>query len=187
MNAITTIDPADLAGASLTLNLADNTPLPDWIAIGRGLATQKRHIDWLIGDWVQFGRAHFPEQITMALDELAEDPKRLKRIEQTVAAFPPHKRDASLSFDHHAHVADLPVQEALPLLKRAHDENLTPRQVRTEAMLRKLDIGMNLPREDDPEHDHLLALSRAWNRSPHAVRLEFAEMIRESNLGVIDV
>lgn len=181
MNDITTIAPA------LTLNLADNTPLPDWIAIGRGLATQKRHIDWLIGDWVQFGRAHFPEQITMALDELAEDPKRLKRIEQTVAAFPPHKRDASLSFDHHAHVADLPVQEALPLLKRAHDENLTPRQVRTEAMLRKLDIGMNLPREDDPEHDHLLALSRAWNRSPHAVRLEFAEMIRESNLGVIDV
>lgn len=177
----------ELPTTSLALALPDDTPLSEWIAVGRSLATQKQNIDWLIGDWLAFGRRRFPEQIDMALGDLGEDPRRLKRIETTVQAFPPHKRDTSLTFDHHAHVADMPVQEALPLLKRAKDERLTSRQLRVEAMLRKLDIGQNLPRDDDPDHDHLLAMSRAWNRAPMHVREEFADMIAESHLGVIDV
>ena len=93
----------------------------------------------------------FPEQIEMAIAELGEDPRRLKRIETTVAAFPPHKRDGALSFDHHAHVADMPAQEALPLLKAAHQANWTARQLRVEAMLRKCEIGQNLPRYHAPD------------------------------------
>lgn len=171
----------------LALSLPSAMLYPDWIATGRELANIKRNIDWLIGDWLSFGRVHFPEQIEMAIADLGEDPKRIKRIETTVTAFPPSRRDASLSFDHHAHVADMPTQEALPLLKAAHDANWTARQLRVEAMLRKCEIGQNLPRDDDPDHDHLLALSRAWNRAPGNVREEFADMIAESHMGVIDV
>ena len=171
----------------LALSLPSAMLYPDWIATGRALANSKRNIDWLIGDWLSFGRVHFPEQIEMAIADLGEDPKRIKRIETTVTAFPPSRRDASLSFDHHAHVADMPTQEALPLLKAAHDANWTARQLRVEAMLRKCEIGQNLPRDDDPDHDHLLALSRAWNRAPSNVREEFADMIAESHMGVIDV
>lgn len=171
----------------LALSLPSAMLYPDWIATGRALANSKRNIDWLIGDWLSFGRVHFPEQIEMAIADLGEDPKRIKRIETTVTAFPPSRRDASLSFDHHAHVADMPTQEALPLLKAAHDANWTARQMRVEAMLRKCEIGQNLPRDDDPDHDHLLALSRAWNRAPGNVREEFADMIAESHMGVIDV
>lgn len=171
----------------LALSLPSAMLYPDWIATGRALANSKRNIDWLIGDWLSFGRVHFPEQIEMAIADLGEDPKRIKRIETTVTAFPPSRRDASLSFDHHAHVADMPTQEALPLLKAAHDANWTARQLRVEAMLRKCEIGQNLPRDDDPDHDHLLALSRAWNRAPGNVREEFADMIAESHMGVIDV
>lgn len=171
---------------ALSLALAENTPLADWIAIGRGLATSKRHIDWLIGDWVQFGRTHFPEQIELALGEVVDDNQTLRRIEKTVRAFPPHLRDESLSFDHHAHVADMPAQEALPLLKRAHDQNLSARALRLEAMLRKVETGQILPREDDAEDDALLAMVRAWNRAPRSAREDFAEMVRDSHLGVID-
>lgn len=169
------------------LALPDDTPYPHWLSVGRSLACQKRNIDWLIGDWIAFGRTHFPEQIELALADLADDPNRIKRIERTTATFPPHLRQPSLTFDHHAHVADMPVQEALPLLKAAHQANWTARQLRIEAMLRKCEIGQNLPRDDDPDHDHLLALSRAWNRAPRHVREEFADMIAESHLGVIDV
>lgn len=182
--AILSGEMADLT--SLALSLPDDTPYPDWIATGRQLATSKRHIDWLIGDWITFGRQHFPEQIEMALGEITEDPGRLRRIEKTAAAFPPHLRDASLSFDHHAHVADMPVQEALPLLKQAHDEKLPARQLRIRAMLRKVETGQILPREDDAEDDALLACVRAWNRAPRNVREDFAEMIADSDLGVIE-
>ncbi|MES2902906.1 MAG: hypothetical protein V4696_01850 [Pseudomonadota bacterium] len=182
MNALATITPDE----TLALALADDTPFPSWLALGRDLATRKRNIDWLIGDWIHFGREHYPGQIELALGEVTEDPRRLKRIEKTIAAFPPHKRDASLSFDHHAHVADLPTQEALPLLKQAHDEGWDARQTRIRAMLRKVATGQILPREDDAEDDAFMLLVRAWNRAPANVREDFAELVASSHLGVID-
>lgn len=168
------------------LDLAENTPYPQWLGIGRQLANQKRNIDWLIGDWIAFGRKHFPDQIQLALADMADDPARLKRIERTAATFPPHLRQPSLTFDHHAHVVDMPVQEALPLLQRSAREKLTPRQLRIEAMLRKVETGQILPREDDPEDDALLALVRAWNRAPVSVREDFAEMMAECHFGLIE-
>ena len=68
-----------------TLALPDDTPYPHWLSVGRSLASQKRNIDWLIGDWIAFGRTHFPEQIELALADLADDPNRIKRIERTTA------------------------------------------------------------------------------------------------------
>lgn len=180
MNAIATID------AATSLTLPDTTPFDEWLERGRNLAATKRHLDWLLGDWIAYGRSHFPEQIELALEQVSDDPKALKRIEKTANAFPPHLRDASLSFDHHAHLADLPTQEALPLLKRAKEEHLTPRQLRVDAMLRKLETGQILPREDDREYDAMLALCRAWNRAPHSTREDFAEMVAASDFGVIE-
>lgn len=172
---------------AVALDLPDTTPYPQWLALGRSLAARKRNTDWLIGDWINFGRAHYPEQISLALDGLGQDDRTVRRIEKTAKAFPPTVRLASLSFDHHAHVADMPTQEALPLLKQAHDAKWTARQTRVEAMLRKVDIGQILPREDDADDDALMACVRAWNRAPKAVREDFAEMVSESGLGLIEL
>ena len=102
---------------TIALSMPSDTPFTDWLSIGRNLANQKRNIanqkrniDWLIGDWIAFGLKHFPEQINLALEDLADDPQRLKRIERTAQVFPPHLRQPSLTFDHHAYVADMPVQ-----------------------------------------------------------------------------
>lgn len=190
MNAVVTIEhAAQMPGYdpnAVSLALPDDMAYPDWLGLGRSLATQKRHIDWLIGDWITFGREHYPEQIELALEQIDEDPRRLKRIEKTAKAFTPSHRHEDLSFDHHAYVADMPTQEALPLLKKAHTEKLGARQLRILAMLRKVETGQILPREDDPEDDALLACVRAWNRAPHSVREDFAEMIAASDFGVIE-
>jgi len=170
----------------LALTLPAEVDFESWLEVGRDLAARKRSIDWMIGDWLTFGRQHFPEQIELALGDVIGDEFALRRIERTVKAFPPHLRDASLSFDHHAYVADLPAQEALPLLKRARAEKLTARRVRIEAMLRKVQTGQILPREDDVEDDALLAMVRAWNRAPARAREDFADMVAGSHLGLID-
>jgi hypothetical protein len=161
-----------------------------WLAIGRTLAHTRLTIDFALGDWLAQGRDHFaPEQIEMALGEIAADVEQaraLKRVEKVARAFPPAQRHAALTFEHHANLVDLPTQEALPLLVRAGKEHLTAKQVRVEAMLRKVDLGMVLPREDDPEDDAMLALCRAWNRAPIAVREDFAEMVADSGYGIIE-
>ena len=184
MNALTTIEAAP--AQALVLDLPASTTFPDWLAQGRSLALSKKSIDFLIGDWINFGRDHFPEELQEHLPGLFDDPKLAKRAEKTAKAFPPHLRDASLTFEHHAHVADLPTQEALPLLKQAHDENLAARELRIRAMLRKVETGQILPREDDAEDDALMAMVRAWNRAPRHVREEFAELVADSDLGVIE-
>lgn len=171
---------------SIALSLPDTLAYQDWVDLGRDLALKRRSIDWLLGDWITFGREHFAEQIEMALGDVVGDEIALRRIEKTVRAFPPHLRDQTLSFDHHAHVADLPTQEALPLLKMAREERMNARRFRLAAMDFKVDTGRVLPREDDAEDDAMLALVRSWNRAPKSVRTDFAEMVAASHLGLIE-
>lgn len=184
MTALAIIEPeAEASGISL----ARTSSFEDWRKQGEQLATTRRTIDWLLGDWLAHGREHFePEQIELALADMTEDPKALRKVERVAKTFPPHLRNTALTFEHHAHVADLPVQEALPLLKQASDEHMPARQLRLLAMDRKVETGQLLPREDDPEDDELLALVRAWNRARHSVREDFAEMVAESHMGVIE-
>lgn len=178
MTAISIIEPARAEAMP-----ADFT---DWVQIGRELIHKRRQLDWEIADWVLFGSERFPEQVEMALADMTDDPRALRRVERVARAFPPHLRQPALTFDHHAHVADMPTQEALPLLQRSAREKLTARQLRIEAMLRKVETGQILPREDDPEDEALMALVRAWNRAPKPAREDFAEMVAESHLGLIE-
>lgn len=165
----------------------------DWRALGRSLAHTRITIDFALGDWLNQGREQFaPEQIEMVLGEIASDAeqaRQMRRVEKVAKAFPPAIRNTALTFEHHAHLADLPVQEALPLLKEAGDAKMSAKALRTAAMLRKVDLGLVLPREDDPEDDAMLALCRAWNRAPLSVREDFyamAEEVAETGFGVVE-
>ena len=191
MTALATIEPIaePITGTpadALALNLPPDLAYPDWVATGRSLATRKVQTEWMIADWLTFGRTNFAEQIELELGTLGMDNRDVKRIEKTAQAFPPALRDPTLSFDHHAHVADLPQQEALPLLKQAKSERWTARKTRVAAMLAKVDNGLSLPREDDPEYDALMACIHAWNRAPATVREDFAEMVADAKLEVIE-
>jgi hypothetical protein len=164
-----------------------------WLAEGRRLAGIRLTLDFEIGDWLAKGRERFfPEQIELALGEIAVDAEHaraLKRVERVAKAFPPSQRHPSLTFEHHAQLVDLPKQEALPLLQRAGKEKMPARQVRLEAMMRKIDLGLVLPREDDPEDDAMLALCRAWNRATKPVREDFfamAEEAADAGYGIIE-
>ncbi len=164
-----------------------------WLAEGRRLAGIRLTLDFEIGDWLAKGRERFfPEQIEMALGEIAldaEHARALKRLERVARAFPPSQRHPGLTFEHHAQLADLPKQEALPLLQRAGKEKMGAKQIRLEAMLKKVDLGLVLPREDDPEDDAMLALCRAWNRAPKPVREDFfamAEEAADAGYGIIE-
>lgn len=169
-----------------TISLPDSMEYPQWVEAGRKLASSKRDIDWSIGDWISYGREHFPEQLQTAIPGLLDDERQIKRIEKTVKAFPPALRDPSLTFDHHAHLADLPTQEALPLLQLAKTDKLNARSLRLVVMDHKVDTGRILCREDDPEYDALRALVIAWNRAPAVVREDFSIMVKESHLGIIE-
>ena len=172
------------------LTLPANAPYSAWIETGHALAHQKRNVDWLIGDWIGYGRQHYPEQIAMdfpALTEVVGDAAALRRIEKTVAKFPAHLRVASLSFEHHAHLVDLPIQEALPLLQQAATEKLSAKQLKVKATMRKIESGQTtIWKDEDIDYTELMSIVRAWNSARPHIREEFMEMANAAKSGIIE-
>lgn len=160
----------------------------DWVAIGRDLSTQRRNVDWMIGDWLAVGQERFADQVEFEFlaDQLGIAPKRLKTVASTAAAFPAHLRDETLSIDHHACVASLPAEQRLEVLTRAHAEHLTPEETRIEAVKLRPPTQGAIFVDEDWQHAQLMDLQRAWNRADPSVRTDFMELANEARGGVID-
>jgi hypothetical protein len=166
-------------------------PFDDWLDVGRGLYAKRKELDWQCADWLAYGLTHHAEQMKLALPEFATDAieqKRLVHSAKIAAAIPASQRDTALTFAHHEHVADFPLDERLALLAKARENKWSARVLRIEAMGERARLGIGNMLIDDPdwEYDQHMAILRAWNRAHPDVRENFLEMANESNLGVIE-
>lgn len=163
----------------------------EWLDTGRELYERRKALEWECADWLAEGVAKYPKQMEMVLESLASDPieqKKLSKAARVATAIPASNRNTALTFDHHAHVADLPVEERLTLLAKAADENISARALRIVAMERRRELGIGTMLIDDPDWDYqfLQAIARAWNRAPQHVRQEFYDMAGDAELGVVE-
>lgn len=176
---------------SLSLSIPDETSFEDWQAIGRRLFARERVINWWIGDWWAFGEHRYGERAKMAAEGIfGASFGTLANYGSVARSFETSRRRELVSFTHHAEVAALPPAEADAMLAKAADENLSTRDVRKAAMLRKVALGIIRPRDDvqdDPDYAALKAIAAYWNRASKDVREQFLDMANESDLGVIEV
>jgi hypothetical protein len=164
MNAVVTFEAAPVA-------------LEIWIEQGRSLVRQRLDVDWRIADWMADGKTagHLSQaKFDFLSENLGLAPKRLKDALKAAVKFPPALRDSSLSVEHHAALASLPRDEALPLLKRASADHLPVNALREYVTQHRYATGQNFADEDT---DSTLAthILRAWNRAtPDARETAFA-------------
>lgn len=86
----------------------------EWLEQGRDLYARRKTLEWECADWLSDGFAKFPEQMTLAIQEFASDPieqKALTKSAKVAASIPISQRNTALTFAHHVHVADLPLDE----------------------------------------------------------------------------
>lgn len=178
MNAIAVITPANDVAPTFA----------DWLGQGKALLDRRNAVEWELADWLATGRETFGNQAAFDFlaDELGIAPQRLKASVKTASVFPPHLRDRALTFDHHESVANLPVTDALDVLKTAREQHWDDKETRVAAVRRRAEIAPSLLPEEDWEQAELMALTRAWNRARSSVRSEFMDMAEEANGGVID-
>jgi hypothetical protein len=162
--------------------------LDQWVAKGRALVEQRRDIDWRLADWMAEGKnaGHLSQaKFDFLSENLGLAPKRLKDALKAATVFPPALRDSTLSVEHHAAVASLPKDEALPLLKRAAKEHLSVNECREVVTQHRYQTGQ---RFDDEDTDSTLCtlIVRAWNRATPEARASFMELARPAKLGIID-
>ncbi len=170
------------------LAIVQTSPLDEWIDKGRAIVSRRVEADWLLCDWMAEGKdaGHLTQtKFEFLQEKLGVAPKRLKDALKAAKAFPPSQRDASLSVEHHAVVASLPKDEALPLLKRASVEHLPVQAMREAVAQHRLHTGERF--EDDDANTTLCTLIvRAWNRGTPAARGMFMDLAKHAKLSVID-
>lgn len=175
--------------STIGLNLPARMTFEDWLAFGKDIASQARSHQWCIADWAAFGYEHFPEQVEMALPEITPDPDKLKRWVAASKALPVDERGDTDTVELVALAAKLPHGAAKPMLEDWRKRNVTVHDAKFEVMEKQRDLGLVSPVsevDEDWEYRELKAMVSHWNRATKAIRLEFAEMIEEADLGVIE-
>ena len=159
--------------------------MEEWLSAGQQIAKMGKQLGFLVGDWVNAGRARFPEQLDLALGEVGIDPRFARKAAHVAAEFPRGQRDNALSFDHHAPLAALPKPVRMKILKQAHAKRWTPSQVRDAVTRRRYETGA-LFDDEDIDSAMMTIIVRAWNRATPNARALFRELAENVAVGVID-
>jgi hypothetical protein len=82
-------------------------PFDDWKAVGARMATHASASSWWLGDWLLFGRMKYGCRYKEAIAATGLDYQTLRNYAVVARRFPPARRRADVTFQHHAEVAAL--------------------------------------------------------------------------------
>ena len=168
-------------------NLHEQFDFSDWQSEGVKLASANKKLNWMIGDWLNAGKA-YGQRAQIAAEQLFPfDYGRLRNIASVCGKFEASRRCDSLSFSHHEEVASLPIDQASDLLGAAEREHLSTRDLRRRVVAHKVAVGIVTPLpSDDPDAALISALQGAWNRASREVRAYMLPLFNECDLGTVD-
>jgi hypothetical protein len=85
--------------------------LDDWASAGRKLSRIADSTSWCLGDWLAHGQMRFRGRYQRAAEEVGLDTQTLRNYAWLARKFDHPRRRPTLSLQHHAEVASLPVPE----------------------------------------------------------------------------
>lgn len=121
------------AGACYTpvsLTLPEDMPREKWIALWPKLQQVESAINWMIGDWLSYGRRKYGETYVAALEFTDWHYHRLANAAYVCSHVPAAIRRPGLDYTHHAVVAALPEEDQVRYLAQAEKEKWTVSQLR---------------------------------------------------------
>ena len=108
-----------------------DVPFEVWQEYGRGLARVESAIQWVIGDWLNFGEQRYGETYAQALDVWPET-KIESMYDYKYVASRISFRNENLTWTHHKVVAKMETEEQIDWLKAAVEANWTSKQLREQ-------------------------------------------------------
>jgi len=108
-------------------------PFDGWQDFGWKLRTVRDGLQWVAGDWLNFGEDAYGHDHAQALDPEQWEPKTLSNYANVCRAFPYARRRATLPFSHHAAVYVLPESVREGLLDDAERNGWSEKDLRTAA------------------------------------------------------
>lgn len=191
MNALVAIDGAQ----PLSLEIPADTSFEDWLEIGRRLKVMKdraerrtTQINWWIGDWWAHGDHKYGGRSKLAADGVfgAKSFGHLSNIGSVARRFEASCRHEVLSFTHYQEAARLPEGHRDEIIQQAISDSLSVRDVRTEVIKRRVQIGgfVPAPYDGDAEYAEAVAIAQRWNRAGRGARETILDLLAEAGLVV---
>lgn len=109
--------------------LADNLSYDDWLAVGQVLQYLGKHIQFAIGDWINYGERKWGEKYTQAIEATGWERHTLINYAAVARRIPTSLRKDNLSFSHHSAVAYLDIDDRDALLDEAQECELSVREI----------------------------------------------------------
>ena len=156
-----------------------------FVKAGQQLRSMQNNLGFMIGDWVLYGREHFPEQMELALEQSEIEPRTAKKCAVIAKQFPKAVRSQKLAFDHHQAVASLSKPDALQILHQAERKDWKLSEVKEAVTKHRYETGQIF---DDEDVDYYLMeqIVRCWNRATVEARQSFWALAENANFQTID-
>ncbi|WP_229909808.1 LmbU family transcriptional regulator [Streptomyces flavofungini] len=124
----------------------------DWERAGRQLSGIVNSSSWWLGDWLVYGKDHYTDRYQRGIRAAGLQYQTLRNYAWVSRRFDFSRRRAALSFQHHAELASLPIDEQELWLDRAEQMQWTTKQLRS---------AIRVAREDE---------ARDGNQTPETMR-----------------
>ncbi|MFH8791332.1 LmbU family transcriptional regulator [Streptomyces sp. NPDC017941] len=103
----------------------------DWERAGRQLSGIVNSSSWWLGDWLVYGKDHYTDRYQRGIRAAGLQYQTLRNYAWVSRRFDFSRRRAALSFQHHAELASLPIDEQELWLDRAEQMQWTTKQLRS--------------------------------------------------------
>lgn len=102
----------------------------EWERAGRQLSGLLNSSSWWLGDWLIYGKDQYADRYERGIRAVGLQYQTLRNYAWVSRRFELHRRRSALSFQHHAELASLPVDEQEAWLDRAERKKWNTKQLR---------------------------------------------------------
>lgn len=149
----------------------------EWERAGRQLADVLDSSSWWLGDWLVYGKDHYTDRYQRGIRAAGLSYQTLRNYAWVSRRFDLTRRRPCLSFQHHAELASLTVQEQEVWLDRAEQRQWTTKQLRTA--IRAARHGGPQPAAAEPNCRLELPGSRfqRWQQAAQQLGVDFEQWV----------
>jgi hypothetical protein len=122
---------ASFVPTRLGLIITGNPTVNEWGEFGTKIRDVEGAIQWLIGDWLNYGELHYGEKYKEAIEKTGYEYSTLRDQKWLAGRFPVSRRHDNVSWSHHREVAGVrPDDKADELLDHAAENKWTQKELR---------------------------------------------------------
>ena len=112
------------------LRMPPGTSFDEWEQAGRQLSGIVDSSCWWLGDWLVYGKGHYVDRYQHGIRAAGLQYQTLRNYAWVARRFAYDRRRPALTFQHHAELASLPVDQQETWLDRAEQGGWTTKQLR---------------------------------------------------------